>query len=60
MVLEFIPKKNFYKVKDPKNIEDLSNIDGIGDTQISSLKNFFNFLYSLTNGNAVISILNFI
>ena len=32
---------NFIKLKDQKNIDDLSNIDGIGETQISSLKNFF-------------------
>jgi len=32
---------NFIKLKDQKNIDDLSNIDGIGETQITSLKNFF-------------------
>ena len=33
---------NFIKLKDQNKIEELSNIDGIGDTQTSSLKNFFN------------------
>ena len=33
--------KNFFKLSDNKNIESLSNIDGIGSTQIQSIKNFF-------------------
>ena len=33
--------KNFLKLSDKKNIKDLINIDGIGDTQINSMKNFF-------------------
>ena len=33
---------SFIKLKDQNKIEELSNIDGIGDTQTSSLKNFFN------------------
>ena len=32
---------NFLKLSDDKNIESLSNIDGIGPTQIQSIKNFF-------------------
>ncbi len=32
---------NFYKLLNEKNIENLSNIDGIGDTQIQSIKLFF-------------------
>ena len=32
---------NFLKLEDDKNIESLSNIDGIGTTQIQSIKNFF-------------------
>ena len=32
---------NFFKLPDGKNIESLSNIDGIGVTQIQSIKNFF-------------------
>ena len=33
--------KNFFKLSDEKNIENLSNIDGIGSTQIQSIKKFF-------------------
>ena len=33
--------KNFLKLADSKNIESLSNIDGIGSTQIQSIKKFF-------------------
>ena len=32
---------NFFKLSDDKNIESLSNIDGIGATQIQSIKKFF-------------------
>jgi DNA ligase (NAD+) len=32
---------NFLKLHDDKNIESLSNIDGIGNTQIQSIKKFF-------------------
>jgi len=32
---------NFSKLSDSKNIESLSNINGIGTTQIQSIKNFF-------------------
>ena len=32
---------NFLKLSDNKNIDKLSNIDGIGPTQIQSIKNFF-------------------
>ena len=32
---------NFSKLSDSKNIESLSNIDGIGTTQIQSIKKFF-------------------
>jgi DNA ligase (NAD+) len=44
---------NFLKLDENKNIENLSNIDGIGPTQIKSIKNFFlsktnlNILYEL-------------
>ena len=42
LISEFLGDySNFIKLKDQKNIEDLSNIDGIGETQIASLKNFF-------------------
>ena len=32
---------NFFKLSNVKNIESLSNIDGIGNTQIQSIKKFF-------------------
>ncbi len=32
---------NFFNLSNKNNFEDLLNIDGIGDTQINSLKNFF-------------------
>jgi len=42
LISEFLGNySNFIKLKDQKNIEDLSNIDGIGDTQITSLRKFF-------------------
>ena len=42
LISEFLSDySNFIKLKDQKNIEELSNIDGIGETQITSLKNFF-------------------
>ncbi len=33
--------KNFLKISDQKELYELLNIDGIGDTQICSIKNFF-------------------
>ena len=42
LISEFLGNyAGFIKLKHQKNIEDLSNIDGIGETQIASLKNFF-------------------
>ena len=42
LISEFLGNySNFIKLKDQKNIDDLSNIDGIGDTQITSLRKFF-------------------
>ena len=32
---------NFFKLSRSKNMNELSNIDGIGETQIKSIKNFF-------------------
>ena len=32
---------NFFKLSEGRNIESLSNIDGIGNTQIQSIKKFF-------------------
>ena len=50
---------SFLKLSESKNIDNLSNIDGIGPTQIQSIKNFFlnkanlNVLYEL---NKILSI----
>jgi len=38
---------NFFNLSNKNNFEDLLNIDGIGDTQINSLKNFFSNKSSL-------------
>jgi len=35
-------KKKFLELSKTNNINELSNIDGIGETQIKSIKNFFN------------------
>ena len=32
---------NFFKLQSAKNMDELSNIDGIGETQIKSIKSFF-------------------
>ena len=43
LLSEFLKKKeNFFQLKNQNNIQELINIDGIGDTQINSLKMFFN------------------
>ncbi|MBD1166405.1 NAD-dependent DNA ligase LigA [Pelagibacterales bacterium SAG-MED07] len=34
--------KKFLELSKKKNLDELSNIDGIGETQINSIKNFFN------------------
>ena len=42
LISEFLKDySNFIKLKDENKIKELSNIDGIGETQINSLKNFF-------------------
>ena len=41
---------NFSKLSENKNIDNLSNIDGIGPTQIQSIKNFF---FNKTNLNVL-------
>ena len=33
---------NFFQLSTNKNMNELSNIDGIGETQVNSIKNFFN------------------
>ena len=38
---------NFFNLSNKSNFDDLLNIDGIGDTQIKSLKNFFSNKSSL-------------
>ena len=54
LISEFLGSySNFIKLKDQKKIEDLSNIDGIGETQINSLKNFFK---NKTNLNVISSL----
>ncbi len=54
LISEFLGNySNFIKLKDQKKIEDLSNIDGIGETQINSLKNFFK---NKTNLNVISSL----
>ncbi len=43
LLSEFLRKKeNFFRLKNQDHIQELINIDGIGDTQINSLKIFFN------------------
>ena len=44
---------NFFKLSDNKNIDSLSNIDGIGTTQIQSIKKFF---LNKTNLNVLLEI----
>ena len=42
LLSEFLKKKeNFFRLKNQNFIQELINIDGIGDTQINSLKMFF-------------------
>ena len=42
LIAEHLKKAvNFFKLSNEKNIESLSNINGIGDTQIQSIKKFF-------------------
>ena len=44
---------NFLKLPENKNIDNLSNIDGIGSTQIQSIKNFF---LNKTNLNVLVEL----
>ena len=54
MISEFLKDySNFIKLTDEHKIDELSNIDGIGETQISSLKNFFK---NKTNLKVIISL----
>ncbi len=60
---EFLKKKeNFFRLKDQNYIQELINIDGIGDTQINSLKMFFNEKKNLdviSNLSKLLNIQNF-
>ncbi len=43
LLSEFLKKKeNFFRLRNQSYIQELINIDGIGDTQLNSLKIFFN------------------
>ena len=54
LISEFLKDySNFIKLTDEHKIDELSNIDGIGETQISSLKNFFK---NKTNLKVIISL----
>ncbi len=54
LISEFLKDySNFVKLKDENKIKELSNIDGIGETQINSLKNFFK---NKTNLEVIISL----
>ena len=54
LISEFLKDySNFIKLKDENKIKELSNIDGIGETQINSLKNFFK---NKTNLKVIISL----
>ena len=63
LLSEFLKKKeNFFRLKDKKYIQDLINIDGIGETQINSLKMFFNEKKNLdviSNLSKLLNIQNF-
>ena len=63
LLSEFLKKKeNFLRLKNQNYIQELINIDGIGDTQISSLKNFFNEKINLdviSNLSKLLNIQNF-
>ncbi len=54
---------NLLKLSESKNIDNLSNIDGIGPTQIESIKNFFlnkinlNILYELNKSLSIESVI---
>ena len=50
--------KNFILFSKNKNFKDLSNVDGIGETQINSIKNFFLNLENLKVINELNKILN--
>ncbi len=54
----FLNIKNFNDLTKNFNFNSLANLDGIGETQISSLKNFFSDQINLNVVKKLISILN--
>ena len=54
----FETKEKFYKVSEKFNFNSLNNIDGIGETQINSLKKFFSDQINLKVFDNLISTMN--
>ena len=54
----FQTKEKFYEVSEKFNFNSLNNIDGIGETQINSLKKFFSDQINLKVFNNLISTMN--
>jgi len=54
----FLTKENFSELTKNFNFNSLVNLDGIGETQINSLKNFFSDQVNLSVVRKLISILN--
>ena len=54
----FQTKEKFYEVSEKFNFNSLNNIDGIGETQINSLKKFFSYQINLKVFNNLISTMN--
>ncbi len=50
--------KNFFSLQDKKSFNEILNIDGIGDTQIKSIKNFFSDKNNLSVLSELKKILN--
>jgi len=54
---------NFFKLSENMNVDNLSNIDGIGPTQIQSIKNFFlnktnlNVLFELNKDLTIVNVI---
>tara|TARA_B100000963_G_scaffold361371_1_gene396390 strand:- start:1653 stop:3674 length:2022 start_codon:yes stop_codon:yes gene_type:complete len=60
LISEFLKDhSNFIKLKDKSKIEELCNIDGIGETQINSLKKFFENKINLKIIKSLSNILTF-
>ena len=51
-------KKRFLELSEKDNFNELLNIDGIGETQIKSIKNFFNNKTNLKVMNELVTILS--